>query len=697
MSSNFPYIEKELSWLAFNERVLQEAADSTVPVVERARFLGIFSNNMDEFFRVRVAGVRRRIVIGSESGDAEEARDLLARIQTKVLELQEEFDDIYAEVLKALAKHRIYLVEENDLSEEQVVWLRRYFKDKLLRYIAPIIITEDTDLSHVLKDDLTYLITEMRREGEVRYAAIEVPTDETSRFVALPRVKGSKRKDFILLDNIIRVCTDEIYQPFFKYDSCSSYSMKMTRDAEYGLADDIDQSLLEQMSEGLKQRFTSKPVRFVHDRTMPVAMIEMIGQRLGMTSIDSVVPGGRYHNFRDYIGFPNPGRDYLEHEKVSALNSHAFEKAPNVFRAIDKSDILLYYPYHKFRYFTEFLRQAAFDPQVVDIKICNYRLAKRSRIVKSLIDAVENGKSVTVYIELAARFDEEANIEWAKKLTDANVKVDFGIHGLKTHSKICLITRREIVEDKSESKIKRYACVGTGNFHEKTAKIYTDYSLFTADAQVTKEVADVFQFISYSYRDYRFKHLLVSPRNTRNKLIKLIDQEIERATNKEGGEIALKLNNIDDRQLIKKLYEASQAGVKIRMIVRSICSLVPGVKGVSENIQILSVVDRFLEHPRVFIFGKEKKHQQANVYIASSDLMVRNLDLRIEVGVPIYDDNLRKQIIDDFDLQWSDTTKARQINKHQDNRYKPRGNKRKIRSQMATYERYKKLEHKANA
>ncbi len=692
MNKPFPYIEKELSWLAFNERVLQEAIDKTVPVIERARFLGIFSNNMDEFFRVRVAGLRRRIVIGSESGEADAARETLAKIQNKVLELQEEFDEIYAEVLKALAKHRIYLLTEEDLTPEQTTWLHRYFKDKLLRYIAPTIIRENTDLSSVLKDDMTYLITEIHRKGTIRYAAIEVPTDETSRFVALPRVKGSKRKDFILLDNIIRVCSDEIYRPFFKYDSCASYSMKMTRDAEYGLADDIDQSLVEQMSEGLKQRLTAKPVRFVHDRSMPRAMIELIGQRLGMSSIDSVVPGGRYHNFRDFMSFPNPGREYLEHEKISALNSHAFESARNIFEAIKKKDILLYYPYHKFRHFTELLRQAAFDPEVVDIKICVYRLAKRSRIVKSLIDAVENGKTVTVYIELAARFDEEANIEWAKTLTDANVKVVFGIPSLKCHSKICLVSRRVGKEGDREN----YACIGTGNFNEKTAKTYTDYALFTCDPRITKEVADVFQFISYGYRDYRFKHLLVSPKNTRNKILKFIDQEITLANHGKGGEIAIKVNNIDDRLIIKKLYEASRAGVKIRMIVRGMCSIVPGVKGVSENIQILSVVDRFLEHPRVLIFGKETKGEKAQVFIASCDLMLRNLDMRVEVGVPLYSEAPRKQVIDDFELQWSDTTKARVINENQDNQYKPRGNKRKIRSQLATYERYKKLEHKAN-
>lgn len=693
MDKEFPYFEKELSWLAFNERVLQEAADPSVPVIERARFLGIFSNNLDEFFRVRVAGVRRRVVIGAERIGAESeevvsARETLSKIQSRVLTVQEHFDATYLDVIKALAKRKIYLIEEHEVSEAQTTWLNRYFKDKLLRYIAPILIKDDTDLGGILKDDLTYLITAMHSKGEVRYAAIEIPTDETSRFVALPIVKGSKRKDFILLDNIIRICIDEIYRPFFQYEYCESYSMKMTRDAEYGLADDIDQSLVEQMSEGLKQRLTAKPVRFVHDKEMPHEMLEMIISRLGMGSVDSVVPGGRYHNFRDFMTFPNPGRAYLEHEKVGALNSHVFEAKPNVFETIAEGDILLYYPYHKFRYMTEFLRQAAFDPDVLDIKICVYRLAKRSRIVKSLIDAVENGKTVTVYIELAARFDEEANIEWAKTLTDANVKVEFGIPGLKCHSKICLITRKQ---DNSEGR-SLYACIGTGNFNERTAKTYTDYNLFTADPRITGEVRKVFQFLSYSYKDYEFEHLIVSPRDTRDKLIELVDDEIAAAKKGKGGEIAIKVNNIDDRRFIEKLYEASRAGVKIRMIVRSMCSLVPGLKGVSENIQVMSVVDRFLEHPRVFIFGRSKKQKGHRVFIGSCDLMTRNLDQRVEVLTPIYAEELGQQVVDVFDLQWSDTTKARTIDKKQSNRYRPRGNRRKIRSQIAIHNYYKKLE-----
>ena len=661
--------------------------------MERLRFLSISANNLDEFFRVRVAAVRRRVVIGAESAGAESeeavnARLTLRKIQAKVLQLQDEFDEIYGDVIRALEKHKIFLINEQQVDQQQGQWINRYFKDKLLRHIAPIIIKDDTDLGKILKDDLTYLITEMRGEGVIRYAAVEVPTDETSRFVQMPRVKGSKRKDFMMLDNIIRYCIDDIYRPFFSYESCASYSMKMTRDAEYGLADDIDQSLVEQMSEGLKQRLTAKPVRFVHDRAMPQSMIEMLAKRLGMSAVDSVVPGGRYHNFRDFMGFPNPGRSYLEHEKIAALNSVAFESKSNVFEAIAAGDILLYYPYYKFRYFTELLRQSAFDPSVTDIKLCVYRLANRSRIVKSLIDAVENGKTVTVYIELAARFDEEANIEWAKTLTDANVKVEFGIPGLKCHSKICLVTRREGPENKPV----RYACIGTGNFNEKTAKSYTDYTLFTANPDITAEVRDVFQFITHSYRDYNFEHLLVSPRSSRSGLIALIDDEIKLAKKNKTAEILIKVNNIDDREVIAKLYEASEAGVRIRLIVRGICSLVPGVDGYSSNIEVLSVVDRFLEHPRVFIFGKERKSRPAKVFIGSCDLMLRNLDLRVEVIAPIYDEGLRSRIRDNFELQWSDTTKARVIDEDQSNAYRPRGNKRKVRSQTSTYNYYKKLE-----
>ncbi|NNL11899.1 MAG: polyphosphate kinase 1 [Pseudomonadales bacterium] len=675
-----PYIEKELSWLSFNQRVLQEAADATVPVVERVRFLGIFSSNLDEFFRVRVADVKRRLIIGAQSGEDAAARHLLGKIQSKVLQLQEQFDEIYIDVIKGLAKQNIFLISEYQLDEEQGKWLKRYFREKILRYIAPIIIRDTIDLATVLKDDLTYLVTEMVGAKEHRYAAIEVPTKDALRFVDLPKIKGSKRKNLIMLDNIIRYCADDIYRPFFEYDYCQSYSMKMTCDAEYGITDDIDLSLVEQMSEGLKQRLTAAPVRFVYDREMPQDMVDMLKHQLGITGLDSIVPGGRYHNFRDFIDFPNVGRKHLEYAKISAQNSPEFDAASSTFEAISRKDILLYYPYYKFKYLTEFLRQAAFDPKVEEIKISVYRLAKKSRVVKSLIDAAENGKKVTVYLELAARFDEVANIEWAKVLTDANIKVDFGIPSLKCHAKIVLIRRRE------DGELVNYAHVGTGNFNESTAKAYTDFSLFTRNSLITDEVAAVFDFMAYSYKPRDFKHLIVSPNDARKKIYAMIDTEIAAANAGKKARISIKINNIDDRDIIQKLYQASAAGVRIRMIVRGICSLVPGVSGVSENISVLSLVGRYLEHPRFFIFHNGGDRQ---VFLSSADLMTRNLDRRVEVGCPILDADIKAEVINIFDMQWSDTTKARIIDQEQSNRYKPRGNKRKLDAQEALHEFFK--------
>ncbi|MCH1488340.1 MAG: polyphosphate kinase 1 [Pseudomonadales bacterium] len=684
-SKEIPYIEKELSWLSFNQRVLQEAADQSVPIIERVRFLGIFSNNLDEFFRVRVADVKRRLIIKSESGQAASSKHLLTKIQGKVLQLQEQFDKIYLDVIKGLAKSHIFLISEHQLTDEQGEWLRQYFRNKLLRYVAPIIIKPGADLTKVLKDDLTYLITQMVSQDSTLYAAIEVPTDDTPRFIELPKEKGSQRKNLIMLDNIIRFCADEIFRPFFNYDHCQSYSMKITCDAEYGVTDDIDLSRVEQMSEGLKQRLTAAPVRFVYDREMPESMVGLLKARLGITGLDSIVPGGRYHNFRDFIDFPNVGRGYLVYPKIPALTSSALDSGPNIFSAIRQKDVLLYYPYYRFKYLTDFLRQAALDPLVEEIKISIYRLAKNSRVIKSLIDAVENGKSVTVFIELAARFDEEANIEWAKVLTDANVKVEFGIPSLKGHAKIISVKRRE------EGGIIHYVHVGTGNFNEKTAKIYTDFSLFTCREDIAGEVLKVFDFMVRGYRDYQFEHLMVSPKNARETIVMLIDNEIKSASMGEDAFIQIKVNNIVDYNIIKKLYEASNAGVKIKIIVRGICSLVPGLNGFSENISVISVVDRFLEHPRAFIFCNGG---QARVYISSADWMSRNLDRRVEVGCPIYEESLKRKIIDIFNLQWSDTTKARLIDQEQANQYRLRGNKKKIRSQVQIYEYLKTIEQR---
>ncbi|MGU5768847.1 RNA degradosome polyphosphate kinase [Aeromonas sp. YN13HZO-058] len=684
MSTDKLYEEKELSWLSFNERVLQEAMDKTVPLIERVRFLGIFSSNQDEFFKVRVSDVKRRILINEVHGGDDEAKVLLRAIQQKVMALGEAFDNTYKELLIALARHNIFLVNENQLSEAIQKWLRVFFKEKVLRHIIPILLNKEVNPVKFLKDEYTYLAVEMKKNGQViQYALVEVPTDDLPRFFQLPPEGTRRKKQIIILDNVIRFCLDEIFKGFFDYDEIAAYAVKLTRDAEYGLSDQLDLSLLDKMSDGLKQRLTAMPVRFVYEREMPAAMISFLKLKLQISSYDAIMPGGRYHNFKDFIGFPNVGRDYLENPKLPALDCRDFDGFVNAFDAITKQDILLYYPYHKFHHFTELVRQAAFDPAVSAIRINIYRVAKKSRIIHSLIDAANNGKKVTVVVELRARFDEAANIDWANILTDAGVKVVFGVPSLKIHSKLCLITRHE------QGEAVRYAHIGTGNFNEKTAKIYTDFSLLTRNPDITAEVEGVFEYIEYPYRRYKFNHLLVSPINSRRQLYRLIDNELSNAKAGQPSGIILKINNLVDKDLINRLYAAGQAGVPIQMIIRGMCALRPGVPGLSDNIKVISIIDRFLEHPRVMVFHNKGNPQ---LYISSADWMSRNIDGRIEVGTPIYDERLKQRIMDILELQLSDTCKARVIDADQQNEYVKRGNRRKIRSQVAIYDYLKRIE-----
>ncbi|TNJ01010.1 polyphosphate kinase 1 [Aeromonas veronii] len=684
MSTDKQYEEKELSWLSFNERVLQEAMDKTVPLIERVRFLGIFSSNQDEFFKVRVSDVKRRILINEVHGGDDEAKVLLRAIQQKVMALGEAFDNTYKELLIALARHNIFLVNENQLSDAIQKWLRVFFKEKVLRHIIPILLNKEVNPVKFLKDEYTYLAIEMKKNGQViQYALVEVPTDDLPRFFQLPPEGTRRKKQIIILDNVIRFCLDEIFKGFFDYDEIAAYAVKLTRDAEYDLSDQLDLSLVDKMSDGLKQRLTAMPVRFVYEREMPAAMISFLKLKLQISSYDAIMPGGRYHNFKDFIGFPNVGRDYLENPKLPALDCRDFDGFVNAFDAITKQDILLYYPYHKFHHFTELVRQAAFDPAVSAIRINIYRVAKKSRIIHSLIDAANNGKKVTVVVELRARFDEAANIDWANILTDAGVKVVFGVPSLKIHSKLCLITRHE------NGEAVRYAHIGTGNFNEKTAKIYTDFSLLTRNPDITAEVEGVFEYIEYPYKRYKFNHLLVSPINSRRQLYRLIDNELSNAKAGQPSGIILKINNLVDKDLINRLYAAGQAGVPIQMIIRGMCALRPGVPGLSDNIKVISIIDRFLEHPRVMVFHNKGNPQ---LYISSADWMSRNIDGRIEVGTPIYDERLKRRIMDILELQLSDTCKARVIDADQQNEYVKRGNRRKIRSQVAIYDYLKRIE-----
>lgn len=686
MSLEKLYIEKELSWLSFNERVLQEAADKTVPLIERVRFLGIFSSNLDEFYKVRFADVKRRILISQESGSNDSPKHLLTKMQSKVLKLNQRFDELYNELILEMARRRIFLVNESQLQDHQQAWIKKYFEREVLPHITPFLMNKDTDVLGFLKDEHSYLAAEITHADQRNYALIDIPTDHLPRFIMVPEQKGKRRKTIILLDNIIRFCLDDIFKGFFEYDELHCYTMTMTRDAEYDLRHEVEHSLLEQMSEGVNQRLTAMPVRLVYQRDMPEHLLKYLCEKLNMSSYDSLIPGGRYHNFKDFTRFPNVGRDYLENKPLSPLTCADFDNYPNSFEAINAQDILLYYPYHTFDHITELVRQASFDPKVISIKINIYRVAKHSKLMNSLMDAVHNKKKVTVVVELQARFDEEANIEWAKLLTDAGVHVIFGAPGLKIHSKLLLITRRE------EGQLKRYAHIGTGNFHEKTAQIYTDFALLTADPELTNEVRNVFGYIENPYRPVHFNQLMVSPRNARQQIYTLIDNEIAIAKEGRPANITLKVNNLVDKGLVNKLYSASNAGVKIKMIVRGMCSLVAGIPGVSDNITIISIIDRFLEHPRVVITGN---NGDPNVYISSADWMTRNLDYRIEVATPIHSPRLKKRIINILNIHFTDTVKARQIDKEMTNNYVPRGNRKKVRSQIAIYDYLKQIERKA--
>jgi len=684
------FLEKELSWLSFNHRVLQEAQDENVPLLERLRFLGIYSSNMDEFYRVRVASVRREVLLSNNIGQDKKPLFLFNQIQNKVISLQIIFDETYQILLQQLATNDIHLINELQLSNAQKSWLDQYFKDKLRRHIFPLILNDQTTLAEHINDDATYLMVSMAKGELCQYALVEVPSNNVPRFVILPSNKSEKTKgtSLILLDNIIRHCLTQIFSGFFDFDSIAAYSMKLTRDAEFDLSNEFSQSLSEQMSSSLKQRISAEPVRLVYDKKMPQSMLDTLKKQFAISSNQGLISGGRYHSFKDFIEFPSIGDKSLEHEKLPSLEQNKFTLYKNTFTAIKTHDILLYYPYHKFSHFTEWLRQAAYDPLVSKIEISLYRVAKKSRVIAALIEAVKNGKDVSVNIELRARFDEQANLSWAEVLSDAGASVTFGISSLKVHAKICLISRQE------GSNLLRYAHVGTGNFHEKNAKIYTDFSLFTCKKEITDEVAQVFEFIKYPYKAYTFKHLIVSPINSRDMLENLIDQEIQAAKKHEKNGITLKVNNLVDHHLINKLYQASNAGVKIKLIIRGICSLVTGVDNQSENITAISIVDRFLEHPRVSIFENKG---QPKVYISSADWMSRNLDQRVEVTCPIYDPSVKQSIIDIITIQFRDNTKARSLDTMQSNNYQSTLHIPKIRAQVAIYDYLKKQQLEKSA
>ena len=673
-----PIRNRDLSWLSFNERVLQEASDPRNPLVERMRFVGIFSNNLDEFFRVRYAIARRDFRLLKDEEMIAQAHSLLEQINSQVVQLQQKSLAILDRIKEELKGEDIYIIDEREILPEHVDYVREYFINTISPALFTIILNEVEALPN-LKDDVAYLAVRMvlasesGKKQKIQYALIELPKT-LDRFIVLPKIGNANY--IILLDDVIRFCLSSHFY-IFPCEDISAYMIKITRNAELDLDTDLNKSFIEKISTSVEGRKRAEPVRFIYDKLIDEEMLRFLKEKMGIQSTDSVIAGGRYHNRRDYMNFPHCERKELMYKPFHPYPIKALKVEESLFSQIAQRDYLQYTPYHSFSYLIRFLREAALDPKVKSIKITIYRLAKQSQVINSLINAVKNGKKVTVQIELQARFDETANIHYAEQLQREGVNTIFGIRGLKVHSKIGVIEREE------NGKTYRYGFISTGNFNESSAKIYTDYTLFTAHQEILDEINRVFKFFDTPFQVFQYKHLLVSPHYTKTTFLSLIDREIALA--KEGKEafLKLKMNGLTNEEMIEKLYEASQAGVKIQMIVRGVCGLLPQVQGLSENIEVISIVDRFLEHSRLYIFGN---NGNPLYYISSADWMSRNLNNRVEVSCPIYQKDIQQQLWDTFHLAWNDRVKARIIDKDQQNAY--RSQQQGQSSQEAIYNYY---------
>ena len=691
----YRYVDREKSWLCFNARVLQEAADPTVPLLDRLRFLGIFSNNLDEFFRVRFAAIRR-LSLSGQTGEKVlggiSSQQLLKDITDIVIKQQSESLRILNIIEKELEKEGVFIINEKEISKEQENYIRDFFIQKVSPALVTIILNDLAEFP-LLRDTSGYLAVKLVMKNEsaekssflgfkkakkdIRYAVVEIPKT-INRFVVLP--SNGEKQYIILLDDVIRYNLQSIFN-IFDYESISAHMIKITRDAQLEIDSDISKSFAEKISESVRDRRIGEPVRFVYDQSIDKDTLKFFLEKMNIDSTDSIIPGGRYHNRRDYMDFPNLGRYDLLYQPKTPLPVDGLGLEGSIIKKISEKDYLVNAPYQSFSYLIKFLREAALDPKVISIKITLYRLAKNSQIISSLINAAKNGKKVTVQIELQARFDEASNISYAEQMQTEGINLIFGVKGLKVHSKICVIDR---VEDK---KIKRYGFISTGNFNESTAKVYTDVTLFTSHQQILKDADKVFDFFEVNYRVHRYKHLVVSPHYTRNKMYKLIDREIMHALSGKETYIKLKMNSLSDTRMIDKLYDASRAGVKIQLIIRGICCLIPGVKGMSENIEAISIVDNFLEHSRIFIFGN---HGKPEVFISSADFMTRNIDARVEVTCPIYDENIKLELIESFDVGWKGNVKARYHSEKLDNKYRVRKESDRVfRAQIETYNYYR--------
>ena len=677
------YFNRELSWLSFNHRVLQEAKDPLVPLHEKIKFMAIFSSNLDEFFRVRVASLRSLLPLNKKvQKDLKiDPTTLLSEIQATVDKQQKELGEIFRKtVIPELKKHNIILSDGTEFDENQKSYAHDYFRYEIMPYLRPSLLVRNK-ITVFLQNKSLYFAIRLNSKSQSNkmsshnsrssYALVEIPTLYLPRFIKIP--ENSDRSVIVFLDDIMRLFINDIFPGYVVKEV---YAIKLTRDAEMYIDDEFSGDLLEKIKRGISQRKTGAPSRFLYDEKMPSNFLRFLKETFALQKED-LVPGGRYHNFSDFISFPRLGPTKLQDKNLKALKIPDIDKAPTLFSKISTKDILTVYPYHSYDYVIRFLKEAAEDPLVQDISITLYRGAPDSQVIRQLIRAAKAGKVVTVFVELKARFDEESNIFWAQTFEREGIRVLYSIPGLKVHSKLCLITRRE------KNKTERYAYLATGNFNEKTARIYSDFGFFTGDRRVTSDVKMIFDYLNKDHLDNNYSHLFVAPFNMRENFNGLIEQEIDNALQGKEAFIDIKLNSLEDKKIIRKLYKASKAGVKIRIIVRGICCLVPGIKNISENIEIISIIDRYLEHARMYIFYNRG---QKNIYLASADWMRRNLSRRIEVAFPIYDKDLKEKLVHIFNLQWQDNMKARTIDPLQQNNYKDKNTEDGLRSQLETYE-----------
>ncbi len=680
------FINREISWLSFNERVLQEAEDPNVPLFERIRFIGIFSNNLDEFFRVRVAAVRRMVDFGRDDENLLgplTPKDLHDKIQDIVIRQQSKVQEIFSGILEELKKEDIFIINEKQLNHSQGVIIRKYFQEKVLPNLVPIMLSKKASFPY-LRDRSVYLAVKLSKHShpdDFAYSLIRIPSRSVPRFFVIPT--SGNRKYVILLDDIIRYCFDDLFF-YFDYDKYEAFTLKITRDAEIDIDDDISKSFIEKMEDGVKKRKIGRPVRLLYDREIPDDLLRFILKKMKIEDQENAVPGGRYHNHKDFMEFPEIGKPHHYYPKLPPFRHKDLLIHTSILKVIRRKDVMLHYPYQKFGHFIDLLREAAIDPQVEEIGITIYRVAQDSKVVNALLNAIRNGKKVTVVIELQARFDEENNIFWSGKLQEEGANVINGIPGLKIHSKLAWFKRIE------DGGYRNYAYIGTGNFHEGTARIYADDGLLTSDPRLADEVANVFEFFKHNFKHFKYNHLIVSPFQMRKTFLKLIRAEIKNAKAGKESWIILKMNSLIDPEMMFKLYEASQAGVTIKLIVRGICGIKIGLPGLSENIEGISIVDKYLEHSRIFVFanGGDERY-----YISSADWMPRNLNRRIEVAVPIYDQEIQQELKEMLLIQLNDNSKARILDPELKNEYQVIHPGMKFRAQEDYYNYIRKKHH----